>query len=113
MSETRSRSGILVAVAAAAVAFGAAAMMSAAAAPTARADDFSQIVSAVDGDFTIGQGKYTTALTDFGSGDFVNGLAASLDGLNEYTLAAPDNLLLGQSKRSRATRSPPPSTSPT
>ena len=40
MSDTRSRSGILVGLAAAVGAFGAAAMMSAATAPTARADDF-------------------------------------------------------------------------
>jgi hypothetical protein len=95
MSDTRSRSGILIAVAAAAGAFGAAAMMSAATAPTARADDTTSIIDAIDGDYAAGQADFTTALTDFGSGDFVSGLAESLGGLNEDTLAPTDNLLLG------------------
>jgi hypothetical protein len=95
MSDTRSRSGILVGLAAAAGAFGAAAMMSAAAAPTARADDTSLIIAAIDGDYAAGQADFTTALTDLGSGDFVSGLAESLGGLNEDTLAPTDNLLLG------------------
>jgi hypothetical protein len=95
MSDTRSRSGILLGLAAAAGAFGAAAMMSATVAPTARADDFSDIVSAVDGDYTVGQTDFTAALSDFGSGAFVPGLAAFFGGVNEDTLAAPDNLILG------------------
>jgi hypothetical protein len=41
----------LIGVAAAAGAFGAAAMMSAATAPTARADDFTDVINAVDGDY--------------------------------------------------------------
>jgi len=95
MSDTRSRPGILIAVAAAAGAFGAAAMMSAAAAPTARADDTSLIIAAIEGDYAEGQTDFTAASTDFGSGDFVGGLADTLGGVNEDTLAAPDNLVLG------------------
>jgi hypothetical protein len=95
MSDTRSRSGILIAVAAAAGAFGAAALMSAAAAPSARADDTTQIIDAIEGDYAAGQADFTTAFTDFGNGDFVSGVTESLDGLNQDTVAAPDNLLLG------------------
>jgi len=50
MSDTRSRSGILVGLAAAVGAVGAAAMMSAVAAPTAYADTFTDLVTDVDGD---------------------------------------------------------------
>jgi hypothetical protein len=95
VSDTRSRSGILIAVAAAAGAFGTAAMMSAAAAPTARADDTTQIIDAIEADYAAGQADFTTALTDFGNGDFVSGVTESLDGLNQDTVAAPDNLILG------------------
>jgi hypothetical protein len=95
MSDIRSRSGILVAVAAAAGAFGAAAMMSAVAAPTASADDTTLIIDAIQGDYADGQADYSASLADFGHGDFVSGLAEFFDGTNEYTLAAPDNLLLG------------------
>jgi hypothetical protein len=93
MSDTRSR--ILVGLAAAVGAFGAAALVSAAAAPTARADDTSLIIAAIDGDYAAGQTDFTAAFTDFGSGDFVGGLADTFGGLNEDTVAAPGNLLLG------------------
>ena len=95
MSGTRSRSGILVAVAAAAGAFGAAAMMASATPPTARADDSTLIIDAIDGDFAAGQADFTAALTDFGSGDYVSGLAAFFDGVDQDSVAAPDNLVLG------------------
>jgi len=95
MSDTRSRSRVLIAVAATLGAFGAAAMVSAAAAPTARADDTSLIIAAIDGDYAAGQTDFTAAFTDFGSGDFVNGLANTFGGLNEDTLSATGNLLLG------------------
>jgi hypothetical protein len=93
MSDTRSR--ILVGLAAAVGAFGAAAMMSAAAAPTARADDTTLIIDAIDGDYAAGQADFTSAVASFGSGDFVGGLADTFGGLNEDSVAAPDNLLLG------------------
>jgi hypothetical protein len=95
MSDTRSRSGILVGLAAAVGAFGAAAMMSAAAAPTARADDTTLIIDAIDGDYAGGQADFTAAFTDFGSGDFLSGLALSFDGVDQDSLAATENLLLG------------------
>jgi hypothetical protein len=95
VSNTRSRSGILIAVAAAAGAFGAAAMMSAAAAPTARADDTTLIIDAIQGDYAAGQADFSSAFTDFGGGSFVDGLAASFDGVDQDSVAATDNLLLG------------------
>lgn len=93
MSDTRSR--ILVGLAAAVGAFGAAAMMSAAAAPTARADDTALIIDAIDGDYAAGQADFTRAFTDFGSGYFVPGLANTFDGVDQDSVAATDNLLLG------------------
>ena len=48
MDSNGSRTGVLVGLAAAAGAFGVAAMMSAATAPTARADEFSDIVNGVE-----------------------------------------------------------------
>lgn len=95
VSDTRSRSGILVGLAAAAGAFGAAAMMSAAAAPTARADDTTSIIDAIEGDYAAGQADFTAAFTAFGSGDFVGGLADTFDGVDQDSVAATDNLLLG------------------
>src|ERR1700730_3823531 len=95
MSDTRSRSGILVAVAAAAGAFGAAAMMAAATAPTARADDTTLIIDAIQGDYAAGQADFTASFADFGSGGFVSGLAEFFDGVDEDSLAAPDNLVVG------------------
>jgi hypothetical protein len=95
VSDTRSRSGILVAVAAAAGAFGAAAMMAAATPPTARADDTTLIIDAIEGDYASGQADFTAAFNDFGSGAFLPGLAESFDGVDQDSLAATDNLLLG------------------
>ncbi len=80
MDNNRSRSGVLVGLAAAAGAFGAAAMMSAATAPTARADDFTDIVNAAEGELAFGQTAFTTAFTDFGSSDVTDGLQALVNG---------------------------------
>jgi hypothetical protein len=95
MTEMRSRSGTLVGLAAAVGAFGAAVMMSAATAPTARADDLTEIINAVDGDFTAGQGAFTTAFEDFGSSDLAPGLTSFFEGVDDDALAAPNNLLVG------------------
>jgi hypothetical protein len=95
MDSNRSRTGVVVGLAAAAGAFGAAAMMSAAAAPTARADDFTDVINAVDGDFAFGQTEFTTAFTDFSSGDLANGLEALIDGSDDDALSAPNNFLTG------------------
>jgi hypothetical protein len=91
----RSHGRILVGLAAAASAFGAAAMMSAAAAPTARADAYSDIISAVDGDFTAGQADLTNAFADFGSNNLTGGLTELFDAADDDILAAPNNLLVG------------------
>jgi hypothetical protein len=95
MDSNRSRTGTLVGLAAAAGAFGVAAMMSTATAPTARADDFTDIVTYVNADFADGQYGLTTAFSDFSSGDFATGLASLFDGVDDDVLAAPDNLLIG------------------
>lgn len=95
MHSTQSKSGILIALTAAAGAFGAAAMMASAASPSARADDSTLIIDAINGDYAAGQADYAKALVDFGNGAYAAGLAESFDGANEYSLAAPDNLLLG------------------
>ena len=95
MSQTKSRGGILVGLAAAAGAFGVAAMTSAATAPAARADIFTDIINAVDADFTAGQADFTAALTDFGSSDVNGGLAMLVNGIDDEFLSAPDNLYIG------------------
>ena len=95
MAEMRSRSGILVGLAAAVGAFGAAVMMSAATAPTARADDLTEIVNAVDGDFADGTADFNTAFGDFSGGDVTDGLAAVFNGVNDDALSAPNNLVTG------------------
>jgi hypothetical protein len=95
MTEKRSGGGILIGVAAAAGALGAAAMMSAATAPAARADDTTLIIAAIDGDFTAGQADFTEALSDFEHGSFASGVVETVNGFNEYSVAAPDNLSLG------------------
>jgi hypothetical protein len=55
------RAATLIGVAAAAGAFGAAALMSAATAPTARADAYSDIVADVEADLTYGQTAFGQA----------------------------------------------------
>src|ERR1700722_6875516 len=95
MDHPRSRSGILVGLAAAVGAFGAAAMMSAATAPTARADDTTVIIDALDTDLAAGQADFTAASTDFGSGGLVPGLAELFDGVNADSLAASETLIYG------------------
>jgi hypothetical protein len=91
-----SRTAVLIGVAAATGVVGAAAMMSAVTAPSAHADDLTDIINAVDGDFAYGQSDFATALSDFSTpGDFIYGLAASTSGLDEYLVAAPENLLVG------------------
>jgi hypothetical protein len=89
------RPGMLIGLAAAVGAFGAASTVSTASAPAARADDFSDIISAVDGDFTAGQTAFTIADSEFGSSEPVAGLAAFFGGVNDDALSAPNNLLVG------------------
>ena len=93
MDNKRSRTEILVGLGAAAVCFGVAAMMSAATAPTARADDYTDLIHLVDENFTSGQAAFTIASTDFGSGDSSDGLATFFSGVNDDFLSAPNNAL--------------------
>jgi hypothetical protein len=95
MGDSRSRSGILVGLAAAAGAFGVAATMSTVTAPTAHADAYSDIISAVDGDFTNGQAALTEAVAFFDTNQLVFGLATLFDGVNDDALSAPDNFFIG------------------
>jgi hypothetical protein len=95
MGNNRSRTGVLVGVAAAAGAFGAAAMLSAATAPTARADDFTDLINAVDGVYAVGEADFSTAFTDFGGGDVNDGLAAFFSGVDTDLLGAPGSLEIG------------------
>jgi hypothetical protein len=95
MDSTRSRTGILMSLGAAAGAFVVAAMMSAATAPIARADAYTDIINAIDGDFTAGQAAFTTAFTDFGGSDVNDGLAALFSGLDDDLVGAPDSLYVG------------------
>jgi hypothetical protein len=94
MRYQRSRT-LLVGLGAAAGAFGAAAMMSAATAPTARADDFTDIINAVDGDLTAGQSEFATAFTELSSNMVPAGLASFFAGVDDDLWAAPTNVELG------------------
>jgi hypothetical protein len=93
MSDTRSRAGILVGLAAAAAAFAAA--ISAATAPTARADDFTDLINDLNIDYSAGQTAFATAYTDFSSDQLVPGLAQLLGGVDDYTLSPGNTLLIG------------------
>jgi hypothetical protein len=86
MDSNRSRTGVLVGLGAAAGAFGVAVMMSAATAPTARADDFTDLISSIGQDFSQGQPEFASAFADFGSGDQVDGLARLFSGLDDDVL---------------------------
>lgn len=91
----RSQSGIIVGSGVAVVAFSAAVMMSAVSAPNARADDFTDVINIVDGEFATGQSYFDLATTDFGSADVPDGLAALLSGVNNDVFATSDSILIG------------------
>ncbi len=80
---------------AAAGACGAVAMLCAATAATARADELSDLITAVDDDFANGQAAFATATTDFGSGQFVPGLAAFFDGVNDDSVNTTSSVVWG------------------
>jgi hypothetical protein len=94
MGDMRPRSGILVGLAAAVGAFAAAAMMSAATAPTARADDFTDLINDLNIDYSAGQTAFTTAYTDFSSDQLVPGIAELFGGVDDYTLSTENTLLV-------------------
>jgi hypothetical protein len=93
-SHSTARVGVL-GIVVAAGAFGLAAMMSAVTAPTVRADDFTEILSAVEGDFTDGQAQLTLSAADFGSGDPSDGLATFFNGVDDDLVSPGNNLYLG------------------
>jgi hypothetical protein len=95
MTAASARSRILVGLTATAGALGAASLISAAAAPTARADSFSDIISVIDGDYTQGSDAFSSALSDFGSSDFTQGFAQLVDGFDDYSLSPVYNLTVG------------------
>jgi hypothetical protein len=95
MVDVRSRSGILVGLAAAVSAFGAAAMMAAATAPAARADLDSEITDAIDYNLSSGQTAFDLASTDFAGGDVTGGLTALFDGVDDDLLYVPQNAFIG------------------
>jgi hypothetical protein len=80
----------------AASAFGVAALMSTATAPTARADDFSDIVADVQALISNAQGDFAIAGADFAGGisQFPDGLAESFDAIDDLLLA-PDQVFVG------------------
>jgi hypothetical protein len=95
MNHNKSRGGILVGLAAATGGFAAAAAMTAATAPTAHADDFSDVVSAVEADFALGQADFTAAEADFGSSSTVpDGLALFFNGVDMDLVAPSDSVAL-------------------
>ncbi|MGB6207343.1 hypothetical protein [Mycobacterium sp.] len=95
MSYQTPQRAILAGLGAAAGAFGAAAMMSAAGAPTAHADDFTDTIAIVEGDLADGQTAFTTAFTDFGSNLLPDGTAQFFNGVDDDLLLAPANFLAG------------------
>jgi hypothetical protein len=86
---------MLVGLGAAVAAFGTATMLSAATAQTARADDFTDIINAVNGDLTFGQGEFGTAFLDFGSNHVPAGLASFFSGVDDDLWATSTNLQVG------------------
>jgi hypothetical protein len=95
VGSSSSRYGILVGIAAAVGTFGAAAMLSASTAPTARADESTDILNAAEDLFAVGQNYIGTATTDFSAGELAPGFAAYFAGINDELLGAPDNLIVG------------------
>jgi hypothetical protein len=73
----------------------AAALTPVAIAPPAHADDFTDVINAVDADFAAGQAEFALANGDFGSSDFPDGLANFLSGADDYLVGGPDNFLAG------------------
>jgi hypothetical protein len=74
---------------------GLAAMLASATAPTARADDFTDIINSVESDLASGQASFSDASAELGSGDVDNGLAAFFSGVDDDLVGAPDSLYIG------------------
>jgi hypothetical protein len=80
----------LVGAAAAAVA-----IMAAAFAPTARADDFSDIVTDVNAVLGAGSTDLSAAATDFSAADYGDGLAKTVFGLDDFLISPEEVSLVG------------------
>jgi hypothetical protein len=88
---------LLIGLTAAAGAFGVAAMVSATTAPSARADDFGDVLSDVSAILSAGQTDFSTAATDFAqgtSGDAA-GLTALFEGIDDDLVGAPNAISVG------------------
>jgi hypothetical protein len=94
----KSRTGFLISLGAAAGAFGTAAMMAAVGAPSANADDFTDVISQVEYDYGLGTTDLGDAQTDFGGSDLTDGLAALYSGIDEDVLNGPQDFLIGTSE---------------
>jgi hypothetical protein len=94
-STLRPYARMLIGLAAAVGAFGFAATMSAATAPTARADDFTDVINNADANLAAGQADFRVAATDFSSSDVSGGLAALIDGLDDDFVSPPEQLYIG------------------
>jgi hypothetical protein len=94
VSAQTKRAGVVAGIAAVG-AVGLATMASTAFAPTARADDLSDIVASIQGDLTVAQSEFAGASIDFSDGENGAGLTSLFDGVDDYTLSPPDNLLVG------------------
>jgi hypothetical protein len=65
-------------------------------APLVHADDpLTDLLVAVQGDFSLGQEAFTLANVDFANGDVADGLAAFYGGVDDVLLSVPNNLLQG------------------
>jgi hypothetical protein len=93
----KSRTGLPIGLAAAAAAFGAAPMLTAATAPTARADDFTEILDDTATYYSAAQGDFTAAEGDFSSGlsGVPDGLQELFAGVDNVGIGGPDEFLLG------------------
>jgi hypothetical protein len=85
----------LVVLGAAVGAFAAGAMMSAATAPTARADAYSDIIADIQAEEADAHTAFANASTDFANNDEAAGLTQLYIGLDDDLLGVPDDLHVG------------------
>jgi hypothetical protein len=95
MSHPKSQGRTLLVLGTTAAAFGVAALVSTAAAPTARADDFSNVINVVQADLSIATADFNSALSNIEADQPGPGFASLLDGVNTDLLSAPQNLVAG------------------
>ena len=90
----KSRGGILLAAALGALAT--AVLTAMATAPVVHADDpLTDLVVAVQGDFSLAQEAFTLANADFADGHVADGLASFYGGVDDVLLSVPNNLVQG------------------